>query len=135
VIEAEESARARGATAVAALAGIGELFDSTAEPLSTSDAGETGRAMQAALTAAGFIQNQVDFVVSCADGRPAVDFGDGYGILRTFGRHAYYAGVTTVAASLGHALAASGPLSLVSALGSGRRQQVFPIAGFEDRRT
>jgi len=131
VVEAQESARARGATAVAALAGIGELFDSAAEPLATSDAAETGRAMQAALTAAGFIQNQVDFVVSCADGRPAVDFGDGYGILRTFGRHAYYAGVTTAAATLGHALAASGPLSLVSALEAIRRQQVFPIAGFE----
>jgi len=39
--------------------------------------------------------------------------------------------VTTVAASVGHALAASGPLSLAMALEAIRRQQVFPIAGYD----
>jgi 3-oxoacyl-[acyl-carrier-protein] synthase II len=130
VVEAEESARDRGAKPVAVLAGVGELFDASTEPLATSDAAEAGRSIQAALASAGFLQNQVDFVVSCADGRPAVDFGEGYGVMRTFGRHAYYAAISTVAASLGHALAASGPLSLVFALEAIRRQEVFPIAGF-----
>jgi 3-oxoacyl-[acyl-carrier-protein] synthase II len=116
---------------MARVAGCGEVFDSTTEPLAMSDAAEVGRTMQAALGSAGYLQNQVDLVVSCADGRPLVDFADGYGILRTFGRHAYYAGVTTVAASLGHALGASGPISAVFALEAIRRQQVFPIAGFE----
>ncbi len=131
VIESDAHARERGASPIARIAGAAELFDSAAEPLAMPDAGEAGRAIQLALGQAGFLQNQVDLVVSCADGRPSVDFADGYGILRTFGRHAYYADVTTVAASLGHALAASGPLSLALALEALRRQQVFPIAGLE----
>ncbi len=131
VIEAASHASERGATPFARIAGIGELFDSAVEPLAPTDAAEAGRAMQAALADAGYLQNQVDFVVSCADGRPAIDFAEGYGLARTFGRHTYYAGVSTVAASLGFTLAASGPLSLVLALEALRRQEVFPIAGFE----
>jgi 3-oxoacyl-[acyl-carrier-protein] synthase II len=130
VVEAEEHATERGATVFARVAGVGETFDSAVEPLATSEAAEAGRVMQVALTDAGYIQNQVDLVVSCADGRETVDFAEGYGLKRTFGRHAYYAGVTSVAGALGNALAASGPLSLVCALEAMRRQQSFPIAGF-----
>ncbi|MGI8926415.1 MAG: beta-ketoacyl synthase N-terminal-like domain-containing protein [Tepidiformaceae bacterium] len=130
VLEAEEHARARGAMVHARIAGVGEVFDPGAEPLAVSDAAEAGRAMQAALAAAGYLQNQVDLVVSCADGRPAVDFAEGYGLKRTFGRHTYFAGVTAAAGALGQALAASGPLALVAALEAMRRQTVFPCAGF-----
>ena len=131
MIESEQHAAERGATALARIAGIGEVFDSVAEPLALSDATEAGRTMQAALGNAGYLQNQVDLFVAGADGRLACDFADGYGALRTFGRHAYFAGVTTIAGSAGQALAASGPLSLVAALEAMRRQEVFPIAGFE----
>lgn len=131
VIESEQHAAERGATVMARIAGIGEVFDSAAEPLALSDATEVGRTMQAALGDAGYLQNQVDLFVAGADGRLAYDFADGYGALRTFGRHAYFAGVTTIAGSAGQALGASGPLSLVAALEALRRQEVFPIAGFE----
>ncbi|MBI5948272.1 MAG: hypothetical protein HY875_09050 [Chloroflexi bacterium] len=133
VVEDEDHARQRGAPALAKIAGFGQIFDPSAEPLETSGAPEAGRAMQAALADAGYMQNQVDFLVSCADGRPAVDFADGYGMKRTFGRHAYYAAVSSVAGALGHTLAASGPLSVALALEAMRRQQVFPCAGFETR--
>lgn len=131
VLESESTAMERSATILARISGIGELFDATAEPLAVSDPAESGRAMQAALADAGFLQNQVDFTVSCADGRTTVDFSEGYGLRRTFGRHAHYAGVSTVTASLGQTLAASGPLSVVMAIEAIRRQRVFPIAGFE----
>jgi 3-oxoacyl-[acyl-carrier-protein] synthase II len=131
VIESEAHAAGRGATAAARIAGVGETFDSAVEPLALSDAAEVGRAMQAALAAAGYLQNQVDLFVAGADGRQAYDFADGYGATRTFGRHAYFAGVTTIAGSAGQALAAGGPLSLVAGLEAMRRQAVFPIAGFE----
>ncbi|MCC7365151.1 MAG: hypothetical protein IT303_12350 [Dehalococcoidia bacterium] len=131
VIESEPHAMARGGTALARIAGAGAVFDPSAEPLELSGAPEAGRAMQAALADAGYLQNQVDLVVSCADGRPASDFAEGYGLRRTFGRHAYFAGVTTVAGALGFALAASAPLSAAMAIEAMARQQSFPIAGFE----
>lgn len=131
VVEEEQHAIDRGAAIVARVAGMAETFDSTCEPLATSDAAEAGRTMQAALGDAGYLQNQVDLVVSCADGRPATDLAEGYGLKRTFGRHAYYAGVTAAAGALGFALAASGPLSLACALEALRRQEVFPVAGLE----
>jgi 3-oxoacyl-[acyl-carrier-protein] synthase II len=131
VVEAEANARERGATVFARISGAGETFDTIAEPLVLSDPAEAGRAEQAALASAGYLQNQVDFVVSCADGRLAADFTEGYALRRTFGRHAYYAAVTTAAAGLGFSLAAHGPISVAMALECLRRQQVFPIAGFE----
>lgn len=131
VLEREDHARDRGAEPLAHIAGIADRFDSTAEPLELSGAPEAGRVMQDALAAAGYLQNQVDLVVSCADGRPAADFAQGYGLQRTFGRHAYFAGVTTAAGALGFALAASGLVSVVAALEAMRRQRSFPIAGFE----
>jgi 3-oxoacyl-[acyl-carrier-protein] synthase II len=131
VLEAEGHAQRRGAPSIARVAGVGDVFDGTAEPLAYSDAAEAGRVQQLALGNAGFIQNQVDLMVSCADGRLALDFADGYGVLRTFGRHAYYAGVTTVAGALGFAAGASGPLSLALALETIRRQAAFPITGLE----
>ena len=131
VLEAESHARERGARVLARIAGIGHVFDPSAEPLATSTPAESGRAMQAALGDAGYLQNQVDLHFSCADGREAVDDGEGYGAKRTFGRHAYYAGVTTLAGTLGNALAASGPLSLAFAVEAMTRQEVFPIAGLE----
>ncbi|MFN0148567.1 MAG: beta-ketoacyl synthase N-terminal-like domain-containing protein [Dehalococcoidia bacterium] len=131
VIEAESHARERGAPAIARIAGSAEIFDTTAEPLAYSDAAEAGRVQQLALGNAGFLQNQVDLMVSCADGRLAIDFSEGYGVMRTFGRHAYYAGVTTVSGGLGFAMGASGPLSVAMALEAIRQQTSFPIAGFE----
>jgi len=131
VVEREAHARERGARPLAHIAGIGELFDSAVEPLELSGAPEAGRAMQEALAHAGYVQNQVDLVVSCADGRPLSDFAEGYGLQRTFGRHAYFAGVTTVAGALGFSLGASGGVSLVAALEAMQRQRSFPVAGFE----
>ncbi len=131
VIEAAAHAEERGASPIARIAGLGEVFDGTVEPLVISDAAEAGRAQQLALGNAGYLQNQVDLLVSCADGRPAVDFAEGYGVRRTFGRHAYFAGVTTVSGALGFTLGASGPLSVAMALQAMRRQEAFPIASFE----
>ena len=131
VLEAAQHASERGAAVIASVAGIGETFDSTTEPLATSDGTEAGRAMQAALGDAGYLQNQVDLHISCADGRPALDYAEGFGAMRTFGRHAYYAGVTTPASALGSTFAASGPIAVALALESMQRQSVFPIAGFE----
>lgn len=129
VIEAEEQARERGAEAVARVAGIGETFDPSVEPLAVSEGAEAGRTMQAALADAGFMQNQVDLVVSCADGRPGVDMAEGLGLKRTFGRHAHFAGVTTVGATAGHAFAASGPLSVAVALEAMAKQAAPGMAG------
>jgi 3-oxoacyl-(acyl-carrier-protein) synthase len=131
VVEAEEHASARGAPILARIAGAAETFDPAADPLAVSDAAEAGRTVQAALARAGMLQDQVDLIVSCADGRPAVDFAEGYGIRRIFGRHADYAATTALAGALGSALAAGGLLSVVLAIEAMRRGEVFPIAGFE----
>lgn len=131
IIEAEAHARERGAAVLARVAAAAEMFDPLAEPTAVADANEAGRLMQAILGAAGYLQNQVDLLVSCADGRPALDVADGFGALRTFGRHAYYADVTATAGSLGQLLAAGGPAAVAMAAEAMRRGQVWPIAGLE----
>ncbi len=132
VVESAAHASARGARAVARIAGATTTFDPMAEPLDPSDPAEAGRAIQAVLGRAGYLQNQVDHVASCADGRAARDASEAVGLTRTFGRHVYYASVTAPAGALGQTLAASGPLGLVYALEAIRRQQVAPAAGFRE---
>ena len=132
VVEAEAHARERDATVYARIAAATRTFDPLAEPLEPSDPAEAGRAMQAVLGAAGYLQNQVDHVASCADGRANRDASDAVGLTRTFGRHVYYASVTAPAGALGQTLAASGPLALTYALEAMRRQQVAPAAGFRE---
>ncbi len=132
VIESEAHARERGATVHARIAAATRTFDPLAEPLDPSDPAESGRSMQAVLGAAGYLQNQVDHVVSCADGRANRDASDAVGLARTFGRHVYYASVTAPAGTLGQTLAASGPLAVVYALEAMRRQQVAPTAGYRE---
>lgn len=132
VVEAETHARERDATVHARIAAATRTFDPLAEPLDPSDPAEAGRAMQAVLGAAGYLQNQVDHVASCADGRPNRDASDAVGLTRTFGRHVYYASVTAPAGALGQTLAASGPLALTYALEAMRRQRVAPAAGFRE---
>ena len=130
VVEEATHARARGAPALARIAGAATLFDPLAEPLATSDATESGRLMQDILSDAGYLQNQVDLALSCADGRHGVDFAEGYGIKRIFGTHAYYLTVSTVMGALGWPIAATGPLSVALALECMARGEIFPIAGF-----
>lgn len=132
VIEASTHAAERDARVVATLAGAGITFDPSAEPLEYSDPSETGRAVQAALAAAGYLQGQVDVVVSGADGRRARDNTEAYAIRRVFGRHSVYATVTAPAAALGNTLGASAVLATITALECMRRQSVPPIAGLEE---
>ncbi len=132
VVEAEAHARERGATVHARIAAATRTFDPLAEPLDPSDPAEAGRAMQAVLGAAGYLQNQVDHVALCADGRANRDAAEAVGLTRTFGRHVYYASVTAPAGALGQTLAASGPLAVVYALEAMRRQRVAPAAGFRE---
>lgn len=131
VIEAAEHAAGRGAETAIRIAGAAEVFDPAAEPTALPDANEAGRLLQAVLADAGYLQNQVDLFVSCADGRPLMDVADGFGALRTFGRHAYYADVTATAGSLGQLLAAGGPAAAAMAAEAMRRGEVWPIGGLE----
>lgn len=132
IVESEEHARSRGARIRARVAGAAEIFDPATEPTALPGAAEAGRAMQAILADGGYLQNQVDLHVSCADGRPAMDVSDGFGALRTFGRHAYYADVTAPAGTLGQLLAASGPAAVVLALEAMERSEVWPVGGLSE---
>lgn len=132
VLERLEHAAERGREPLACVVGAGATFDSSAEPFAFAEPGESGRALQAALADAGYLQGQVDLIVSGADGRLQRDFCEGYAVRRTFGRHAYYATVTAPAGTLGSPLAAQGAVAVAVAVECLARQQVPPIAGFDE---
>ena len=131
ILEKEDFAEARGAIVKAKVAGLGEVFDPTVEPLQIPSSNEAGHSIQEALGNAGYIQNQVDHIVASADGRSDRDFAEADGLMRTFGRHAYYATVTAVAGALGQTFAASGLLGVAIALEEMRLGEVLPIAGLK----
>ncbi len=129
VLEAPDVAVTRGARVSAYLTGIGEAFDPAAEPLARASARSVGFALQSALAEAGIVQDQVDLVVICADGRPAVDRCESTALRRVFGKRAFdHPVVSTAAGSFGSTLAASGPLALSAAVEAMVHQEVFPVA-------
>ena len=132
ILEREEFAVNRGAIVKARIAGLGEVFDPTVEPLQMPSSVEAGRSTQEALGNAGYLQNQIDHVVASADGRLEKDSAEADGLMRTFGRHAYYATVTAVAGVFGETFAASGLLGLGIALEEMRLGEVLPVAGLNN---
>lgn len=73
VLEDAAHARARGATALATIHGYGQAFDPAGALGRAADPAPAARAIAAALADAGLAAGDVDLVVGCAGGTPALD--------------------------------------------------------------
>lgn len=111
-LETAATARARGATALAEVAGFGSAWGEDEEAVA--------RAVELALADAGIAAHDVGIWVASASGSPELDRREALGVWRALGGAAVP--VAAPKASLGEALGASGALqalALVEALGSG----------------
>jgi 3-oxoacyl-(acyl-carrier-protein) synthase len=124
VIESEDSARRRGATVLAELRGYGATSDGfhMTEPSPDGRA----RAMESALRDAGLTAGDVDYVSAHGTGTAINDKVETEAIKRALGERAAHIPVVSIKGAVGHSLAASAALELVSCVLSLRDSRVPP---------
>ena len=130
VLESAAHAAARGAMALAELAGFGMSAD--AHDIVAPSADGAATAMRLALQDAGLQPQQIDYINAHGTGTLANDRCETQAIREVFGSHADALAVSSTKAVHGHALGAAGALELVAAIGALREQTVPPTANFLD---
>ena len=130
VLESAAHAAARGAVALAELAGFGMGAD--AHDIVAPSTDGAAAAMRLALQDAGLEPQQIDYINAHGTGTLANDRCETQAIREVFGSHADALAVSSTKAVHGHALGAAGALELVAAIGALREQRVPPTANFLD---
>lgn len=128
VLEAEESARQRGATILARLSGWGASCDAHHSTAPHPDGGGAIAAMQSALRRAGLAPAAIDYVNAHGTGTRDNDLAEGKALKAVFGDRV--PPFSSTKGFFGHALAASGALEAVLCVEALRRQEMPPNPGF-----
>ncbi len=127
LMESEEHARARGAEIKAEISGYAQGFDPNNGELGfNSDADVASEIIRMALTDAGIEADDVDFVVSDANGIPVGDAMRTKAINSVFGSDTP---VTSYRAVLGESYGAAGMLDVAAAIADMEEKRVSPVIG------
>ncbi|MBN8631876.1 MAG: beta-ketoacyl-[acyl-carrier-protein] synthase family protein [Rhodobacterales bacterium] len=126
VFEAEEHARARGAQALAEVAGFGMTADA-GDIVAPNGAGAV-RAMQAALADAGMRPEDVDYINAHGTGTLVNDRAESAAIRHVFGSAP--PPVSSTKSSHGHAIGATGALEAIACLLALREGVIPPTLGY-----
>ncbi|WP_333816498.1 beta-ketoacyl-[acyl-carrier-protein] synthase family protein [Tabrizicola sp.] len=127
VFEAEDHARARGATVLAEVAGFGMTADA-GDIVAPNVAGAV-RAMEAALRDAGLSPQEVGYINAHGTGTLANDRAESAAVLQVFGAAA--PPVSSTKAMHGHAIGATGALEAIACVQALRAGLLPPTLGFE----
>ena len=132
VLETEESATARGATAIAELVAYNELFSlppSDRGPMDGSAAFE--RLLHGLLAEAGWDLESVDYIGACAPGHRTLDSVEAEGLVRLFGLESLGSKLAVHTGVTGFTEAAHGALGLVGALQAMQDGKMPPMVNLE----
>jgi 3-oxoacyl-(acyl-carrier-protein) synthase len=131
VLEREENARARGATILAEMAGIG--YSSDAYRLTDPHPEGTGMAlsMRRALEDAGLKPEDVESINAHGTSTAANDKAETKAIRMVFGEHADQIAVSATKSMIGHLIHGAGAVGAVVAVKTITDQKVHPTANYE----
>jgi len=113
VLEAEEHAKARGATIYAELAGYGSTFDAYAVTKPEPEGLGAARAMQIALDDAGVATTDVDYISAHGTSTHLNDLMETVAVKRVFGDHAGKVPMSSIKSMIGHLIGAAGAMEAV----------------------
>ncbi|MCF6524487.1 beta-ketoacyl-[acyl-carrier-protein] synthase family protein [Streptomyces sp. JJ36] len=129
LLEAEECARARGATVLAELAGYGSYADAHHMTAPHPEGLGAVRSVRAALEAAGLTPSDIDMVSAHGTGTPSNDAAEARALAEVFaGRSREPVPVTALKSLLGHAQGAAGAIAAVACVLAVRDGVVPPTA-------
>ena len=111
VLESEESAKRRGATAQALLSGYGNACDAFHQTASSPDGEGAYRAMKEALELAGLQPSEIDYINAHGTGTPNNDVSESQAMKRLFGDKV--PPVSSTKPFTGHTTSASGSIEAV----------------------
>ncbi len=130
VLEAESHARARGARALAELAGFG--MASGSESMFGVDADAASHVMRAALEEAGVAPQLISYVNAHGDGIVEDDVRETAAIKSVFGRHAPDISISSTKSMHGHALGATAAIEAIACVKAIESGIVPPTIGLDD---
>jgi 3-oxoacyl-(acyl-carrier-protein) synthase len=133
ILEDEEHALNRDATILARVLGYGNAFDPSAD----SGFNHAGRGLQSAITLAlqeaSLKPDDIDYICSCSNSTKGLDRMETSVIKEVFGSHAFKIPVSSIKSMIGESFSASGALSLAAAVGSLRRDLIFPTINYHEK--
>jgi nodulation protein E len=130
VLETEDHAKARGATILAELAGVGLSADAS-DIVAPTVEGPTA-AMAACLRDAGLSPADIDYLNAHGTGTSANDQIETQAIKRVFGAAAGALSISSTKSMHGHALGASGALEMLACVMAMRDSIVPPTIGYRE---
>jgi 3-oxoacyl-[acyl-carrier-protein] synthase II len=131
VLESMEAATARGATILGIVAGCGELADSFHRTRSSPDGKPIIGCVRNALSDAGIVANQIDYINAHGTGTPENDKMEYLGISTVFGERARQIPVSSNKSMVGHTLSAAGAVEAVFSLLTLAHQRIPPTINYD----
>jgi 3-oxoacyl-[acyl-carrier-protein] synthase II len=131
VLESYEAAAARGATILGVLAGCGELADSFHRTRSSPDGKPIIGCVRNALSDAGIVPGQIDYINAHGTGTPENDKMEYLGISAVFGERAKQIPVSSNKSMVGHTLSAAGAVEAVFSLLTLEHQRIPPTINYD----
>ena len=131
VLESFEAATARGAKILGILAGCGELADSFHRTRSSPDGKPIIGCVRNALSDAGIVSDQIDYINAHGTGTPENDKMEYLGISSVFGERAKQIPVSSNKSMVGHTLSAAGAVEAVFSLLTLEHQRIPPTINYD----
>jgi 3-oxoacyl-[acyl-carrier-protein] synthase II len=131
VLESYEAATARGATILGIIAGCGELADSFHRTRSSPDGKPIIGCVRNALSDAGIVSDQIDYINAHGTGTPENDKMEYLGISSVFGDRARQIPVSSNKSMVGHTLSAAGAVEAVASLLTLEHQRIPPTINYD----
>jgi 3-oxoacyl-[acyl-carrier-protein] synthase II len=131
VLESLEAATARGATILGIVAGCGELADSFHRTRSSPDGKPIIGCVRNALSDAGIVAEQIDYINAHGTGTPENDKMEYLGISTVFGERAKQIPVSSNKSMVGHTLSAAGAVEAVFSLLTLAHQRIPPTINYD----
>ncbi|RIL06977.1 MAG: beta-ketoacyl-[acyl-carrier-protein] synthase II [Proteobacteria bacterium] len=132
VLEAESSARARGARIRAVWLGYGEAADATHPASPPQDAHGARRAIERALADAGLAPADVGYVNAHATSTPAGDRAEALALRAALGAHADRVPVSATKSMTGHLLGAAGAVEAILCVRALETGELPPTTNLDD---
>ncbi|MBB5049110.1 3-oxoacyl-[acyl-carrier-protein] synthase II [Rhodopseudomonas rhenobacensis] len=131
VLESYASATARGAKILGIVAGCGELADSFHRTRSSPDGKPIVGCVRNALSDAGLVAEQIDYINAHGTGTPENDKMEYLGISTVFGERATTIPVSSNKSMVGHTLSAAGAVEAIFSLLTLEHQRIPPTINYD----